>query len=41
MNTKRATAEIISVEEKYRGKGYGKAILNHLIETVFQNYNIK
>ncbi|WP_249168759.1 GNAT family N-acetyltransferase [Alkaliphilus sp. B6464] len=31
----------MSVEEKYHGKGYGRAILNHLIETVFQNYNIE
>ncbi|MBW4828448.1 MAG: GNAT family N-acetyltransferase [Clostridiaceae bacterium] len=35
-NSKIATAEIIGVDEKYRGKGYGKAILNHLLEFSFQ-----
>ena len=40
-NSKSATAEIISVDEKYRGKGYGKAILNHLIEFTFQNHNVE
>lgn len=35
-NAKIATAEIIGVDEKYRRKGYGKAILNHLLEFSFQ-----
>lgn len=40
-NAKTATAEIIAVEEKHRGKGYGKAILNYSIEFAFHNYNIE
>lgn len=39
--SKSATAEIIAVDERYRGKGYGRAILNHLIESAFQNHNIE
>ena len=40
-NSKTAIAEIIGVDEEYRGKGYGKAILNHLIEYSFSNDDIE
>lgn len=36
---KRATAEIIGVRDSFRGKGYGRAILGHLIYTAFSTFN--
>lgn len=40
-SSKTAIAEIIGVDEEYRGKGYGKSILNYLIEYSFSNNDIE
>ena len=35
------TVEIIGVDEKYRGKGYGKALLNEVLKQAFSDHSIK
>lgn len=37
---KSATAEVIAVREDFRGKGYGKAVINYLIDKAFNYFNI-
>lgn len=40
-NSRKATAEIISVDEKHRHKGYGRALLNKLLEVALSNNSIE
>lgn len=37
---KSATAEVIGVRESFRGKGYGKTVINYLIEKAFNSFGI-
>lgn len=40
-NSQNVTAEIISVDENHRHKGYGRALLNKLLEVALSNDSIK
>lgn len=41
INNSRATAEIIAIDKKQRGKGYGKALLNELAKQAFCVENVE
>lgn len=40
-NSQNVTAEVISVDENYRHKGYGRALLNKLLEVALSNATVK
>lgn len=40
-NSQNVTAEVISVDENYRHKGYGRALLNKLLEAALSDATIK